>query len=68
DVSLTLVGAGDPRNPRAYMAAELAGFAATEGVTTLGARDDVARILGEHHAFILPSRGGEGLPKALLEA
>ncbi|MBN8942066.1 MAG: glycosyltransferase [Rhizobiales bacterium] len=68
DVSLTLVGAGDPRNPRAYTAAELAGFATTEGVTMLGARDDVARILGEHHAFILPSRGGEGLPKALLEA
>ncbi|MGL4286883.1 MAG: glycosyltransferase [Phreatobacter sp.] len=68
EVSLTLVGAGDPRNPRAYTAEELAGFAATEGVTLLGARDDVARILREHHAFILPSRGGEGLPKALLEA
>ncbi|WP_170181734.1 glycosyltransferase [Phreatobacter stygius] len=68
DVTLTLIGAGDPRNPRAYTADELAGFAATPGVTMLGARDDVARILAEHHAFILPSRGGEGLPKALLEA
>lgn len=68
DVTLTLIGAGDPRNPRAYSAAELAGFAATEGVTMLGARDDVAELLHAHHAFILPSRGGEGLPKALLEA
>ena len=68
DITLTLVGAGDPLNPRAYTAAELAGFAASPGVTALGARRDVAAILREHHAFILPSRGGEGLPKALLEA
>lgn len=68
DVTLTLVGAGDPLNPRAYAAEALAGFAASPGVTVLGARRDVAAILAAHHAFILPSRGGEGLPKALLEA
>ena len=68
DVTLTLVGAGDPLNPRAYTVDELAAFAATPGVTVLGARRDIAAILAGHHAFILPSRGGEGLPKALLEA
>jgi Glycosyl transferases group 1/Glycosyl transferase 4-like len=68
DVELSLIGAGDPMNPRAYPVGELARFGATPGVTHLGARGDVAALLESHHAFILPSRGGEGLPKALLEA
>jgi glycosyltransferase involved in cell wall biosynthesis len=34
----------------------------------LGPRTDIAALLADHHLFILPSRGGEGLPKALLEA
>ncbi|MBY0364571.1 MAG: glycosyltransferase [Phreatobacter sp.] len=68
DVTLTLVGSPDPANPRALSAEELAAFARTVGVSHLGRRSDVAQLLGDHHVFILPSRGGEGLPKALLEA
>lgn len=68
DVSLTLVGAPDEANPRAYGRDELEGFAARPGIAWLGARSDVAALMRDHHAFILPSRGGEGLPKALLEA
>ncbi|MGU9982139.1 glycosyltransferase [Phreatobacter sp. HK31-P] len=68
DVTLTLVGDGDSANPGTYGANELAVFAATPGVRLLGRRTDIADLLADHHAFILPSRGGEGLPRALLEA
>lgn len=68
DATLTLVGDGDPANPGSYDAKELAAFAATPGVHLLGRRTDIADLLADHHAFILPSRGGEGLPRALLEA
>jgi glycosyltransferase involved in cell wall biosynthesis len=68
DVSLTLVGAPDDGNPRAYSRGELEAFAKEPGVRWLGAQGDIAALHRDHHAFILPSRGGEGLPKALLEA
>jgi len=68
DATLTLVGDGDPANPRSYDDKELAAFAATPGIRVLGRRADVAELLADHHLFILPSRGGEGLPRALLEA
>jgi glycosyltransferase involved in cell wall biosynthesis len=68
DVTLTLVGGSDPGNPRALSQADLAAFSAREGIDLLGPRRDIAALLAAHHAFILPSRGGEGLPKALLEA
>jgi glycosyltransferase involved in cell wall biosynthesis len=68
DATLTLAGAPDPGNPGACLPAELAAFAASPGVSVLGARGDVAALLAGHHVFILPSRGGEGLPKSLLEA
>jgi glycosyltransferase involved in cell wall biosynthesis len=68
DATLTLVGDGDPANPGSYDANELAAFAATPGIRVLGRRADVAELLADHHLFILPSRGGEGLPRALLEA
>jgi len=66
--TLTLVGDGDPANPGSYDANELVAFAATPGVHLLGRRTNIADLLADHHAFILPSRGGEGLPRALLEA
>jgi glycosyltransferase involved in cell wall biosynthesis len=68
EATLTLVGAPDPGNPGAWSPAEISGFAASPGVACLGARADVAALLAGHHVFILPSRGGEGLPKSLLEA
>jgi len=68
DVTLTLVGDSDPANPASHDEAELQAFAATEGVRVLGRRTDIPDLLADHHLFILPSRGGEGLPKALLEA
>lgn len=68
DATLSIAGAPDPGNPRSYDAAELAAFAATPGVRMLGARDDIPALLAAAHLIVLPSRGGEGLPKALLEA
>ncbi len=68
DVTLTLVGDSDPANPASHDRAELQAFAATDGVRMLGRRTDIAELLADHHLFILPSRGGEGLPRALLEA
>lgn len=68
DVTLTVVGDPDPANPASCSPEELARFAATAGVSMVGRRSDVAALLAGHHLFILPSRGGEGLPRALLEA
>lgn len=68
DATLTLAGERDDANPRSYSREEMSGFAAMPGVSVLGRRSDVAALLAGHHLFILPSRGGEGLPRALLEA
>lgn len=68
DATLTLVGDSDSANPASYDMADLRAFAETGGVRLLGRRTDIAALLAEHHLFILPSRGGEGLPRALLEA
>lgn len=68
DATLTVAGGPDPANPRSYGAAELETFAGAPGVHMLGARDDVPALLAGGHVFLLPSRGGEGLPKSLLEA
>ena len=37
------------------------------GVTWHGRTDDVAGVWRDHHVCCLPSRGGEGLPRTLLE-
>ncbi len=70
DVELSLYGAPDPDNPRAIPEATLRGFAARPGISWHGriAQADVPRVWAAHHAAVLPSRGGEGLPRTLLEA
>lgn len=68
DVSLSLYGAPDPANPRAISAATLAALPADGGIVWHGPTDDVAGVWARHHLCCLPSRGGEGLPRSLLEA
>lgn len=68
DVTLTLVGDADPGNPRALTPDELRAFAAEPGVTWRGRTNDVRAVWRDHHAACVPSLGGEGLPRALLEA
>ncbi|MGX7706462.1 glycosyltransferase [Methylobacterium sp. Gmos1] len=67
DLELALHGAPDPSNRRAIPEATLREWS-RDGVTWHGPTDDVAGALARAHVACLPSRGGEGLPRALLEA
>jgi glycosyltransferase involved in cell wall biosynthesis len=68
DVELTLVGGIDPANPQSLREADLRALAERSGIRWLGRSDDIASVWREHHLAVLPSRGGEGLPKSLIEA
>lgn len=67
-VTLTIHGAPDPSNPKAIPEATLKGWAARPGVTWAGPTRDIEGVWKAHHLCILPSRGGEGLPRTILEA
>jgi glycosyltransferase involved in cell wall biosynthesis len=67
-VELTLIGAPDVDNPASFSTADLTAMAMTGGVDWVGRKGDIPERLGGFHAFVLPSRGGEGLPLSLLEA
>ncbi len=68
DVTLDLYGAPDASNPKAISAAMLADWATLEGIAWHGPTADIAGVWAAHHLAILPSRGGEGLPRTLLES
>ncbi len=67
-VMLTIHGAPDPSNPKAIPEATLKEWAARPGVTWAGPTRDIEGVWKAHHLCILPSRGGEGLPRTILEA
>lgn len=67
-VELSLYGAPDPSNPKAVPEETLRAWSAEEGIAWHGATRDIAGVWRDHHAACLPSRGGEGLPRTLLEA
>ncbi|MFN3671049.1 MAG: glycosyltransferase family 4 protein [Bosea sp. (in: a-proteobacteria)] len=67
-VELTIHGAPDPSNPKAIPEATLREWSSRPGVTWAGATRDIEAVWAAHHLCILPSRGGEGLPRTLLEA
>lgn len=67
DVQLTLFGTPDPSNPRAIDEATLSRWSRQAGVAWAGATRDVPAVWRDHHVACLPSRGGEGLPRTLLE-
>lgn len=66
-VELSLYGAPDPGNRRAIPEATLRGWS-EDGIAWHGPTTDVAAVWAAHHVACLPSRGGEGLPRSLLEA
>ncbi|WP_147079399.1 glycosyltransferase [Methylobacterium haplocladii] len=66
-VELSLYGAPDTSNRRAIPEATLRAWS-QDGVTWYGPTRDVAGVFAAHHVGCLPSRGGEGLPRTLLEA
>lgn len=68
DVTLTLAGPLDGDNPKAYTAEQLEAFEAGGAVEWVGRTDDINGLWARHHVAVLPSRGGEGLPKSLIEA
>jgi glycosyltransferase involved in cell wall biosynthesis len=67
DVELSLYGAPDPSNPKDIAEKTLRDWSAEPGITWHGRTDDVAAVWRAHHVCCLPSRGGEGLPRTLLE-
>ena len=66
-VELALYGAPDPSNRRAIPEATLREWS-RDGVAWHGPTTDVGAVWAGHHVACLPSRGGEGLPRTLLEA
>lgn len=66
-IELSLYGAPDPSNRRAIPEATLREWS-RDGIVWHGATTDVADVWAAHHVGCLPSRGGEGLPRTLLEA
>ncbi len=66
-VTLSLYGTPDPDNRRAIPEETLRSWSG-EGIDWHGPTSDISAVWAEHHAACLPSRGGEGLPRTLLEA
>src|SRR5215207_1126603 len=66
-VELSLYGAPDPSNPKAIPEDTLRVWGAEPGIAWHGPTRDAAGVWREHHVCCLPSRGGEGLPRTLLE-
>ncbi|MGL4975413.1 MAG: glycosyltransferase family 4 protein [Bosea sp. (in: a-proteobacteria)] len=67
NVQLSLYGAPDPSNPKAIPEALLREWAKLPGITWHGPTRDVSEVWRNHHICCLPSRGGEGLPRTILE-
>jgi len=68
DIRLHIAGAADPENPESASAETLAQWAATPGVTLKGRVNHLPSFWAETHVACFPTRGGEGLPRSLLEA
>lgn len=67
-VELTIHGAPDPSNPKAIPEATLKEWSRRPGIAWRGPTRQIASVWSEHHLCLLPSRGGEGLPRTILEA
>lgn len=67
-LELHIAGAPDPANPRAIDEPNLARWRGTPGVRLLGRLEDVNAFWAGVHIACVPSLGGEGLPRTLLEA
>jgi glycosyltransferase involved in cell wall biosynthesis len=67
-VELDIYGQPDFENQRHFPLATLQEWSRRPGIRWRGHVDDVAGVWCDHHVALFPSRGGEGLPRALLEA
>ncbi|WP_420796175.1 glycosyltransferase [Endobacterium cereale] len=68
DVSLSLYGTPDPSNPRSLSEDTLKNWSKLPGIEWHGSTRDVRQIWAAHDLACLPTRGGEGLPRSILEA
>jgi len=66
-IRLVVAGEPDSANPSSIPQREVESWAAIEGLDMLGHIDDIRDVWRIAHIAVLPSRGGEGLPKSLLE-
>jgi glycosyltransferase involved in cell wall biosynthesis len=66
-VELHLFGAPDPSNPKSVPEAQLRQWSAEEGIQWHGPAANAEAVWRRHHVCCLPSRGGEGMPRTLLE-
>lgn len=67
DVTMTLVGAPDRGNPRTLTDQDLSTLGGAPGLVWIGRTEDVRAVWRDHHVVCVPSLGGEGLPRSLLE-
>ena len=68
DISLRIAGDQDHENPEHVSDAEVARWRRTPGVELLGRVRDINAFWASVHIACLASRGGEGLPRSLIEA
>ncbi|WP_348648465.1 glycosyltransferase family 4 protein [Rhizobium sp. RHZ01] len=68
DVSLSLFGLPDPSNPRSLSIQTLRAWSDLPGIEWRGSSSDVREVWAEHDLCCMPTRGGEGLPRTILEA
>lgn len=68
DVRLSLFGTPDASNPRSLSDETLTSWSQRPGITWHGAATDVRKVWAAHDLACLPTRGGEGLPRSILEA
>jgi glycosyltransferase involved in cell wall biosynthesis len=68
DIVLRIAGDVDPQNPERVHEEKIAQWRCMEAVQMLGRVADINAFWAGAHIACLPSRGGEGLPRSLLEA
>jgi len=67
-IVLRIAGAADAESPEAVPARQIEQWRGLDRVEVLGGVRDVSAFWAGAHIACLPSRGGEGLPRSLLEA
>lgn len=68
DIKLRIAGAADAENPEHVAEGDIARWRQTPGVEMLGHIADVSGFWAHAQIACLATRGGEGLPRSLLEA
>lgn len=68
DARFVLVGDSDPGNPFPIPTGQLEDWHKTGWIEWWRHRDDIPEVLAQASVFVLPTRYGEGVPQALIEA